>query len=368
MSSPPPAHEEDASSSAMNMNMNMNMENDVPEENEYKDEYEHADYVSPPPYLSDQRVLCRDENNDKQFYASVVRRVKCLATKEWSFFVHYQGWNSRWDRWVSKDDLLLDSPDNRKAYLKAKEPKKRKPTPEPSSSRKKKSADHPAKAATYYQDYCELPFTLQTILVDEYDRITRKGFDAPRGYDCEPAPRPARSVHVLPAPVTVQQILQHYQRKRGGNNQQDKAKQQQVRKFCQGMALLFDDALPVCLLYPEERPQYECEYEALQRDDKPKVPSEVYGCEFLLRLMVRLPGLLQAEPKSEMDVMGPLIADLIVLMQKNRQACFKGTYREPKRCDFLDWEKSLADADPSTTEPKNNNNDSSTPTSQTMES
>jgi hypothetical protein len=60
---------------------------------------------------------------------------------------------------------------------------------------------------------------------------------------------------------------------------------------------------------------------------------------------VRLPTLLQAEPKSEMEIMGPLLADLIILLQKNRQACFKGTYREPKYTELLDWEKQLADND-----------------------
>ena len=38
--------------------------------------------------------------------------------------------------------------------------------------------------------------------------------------------------------------------------------------------------------------------------------------------------------------MGPLIADLIVLLQKNRQACFtKDTYREPKVDELLPWER-----------------------------
>jgi hypothetical protein len=157
--------------------------------------------------------------------------------------------------------------------------------------------------------------------------------------------------------VTAKQVIQHYQRKRGvgssstkneddGNDDKVK-KQQQVRKFCDGLALLFDDALPVCLLYAEERPQYESTMMQDDEDDdtKKKRPCEIYGCEFLLRLMVRLPALLQAEPQSEMDVMGPLIADLIVLLQKNRHSCFKSTYREPKYNELLDFEKALADKD-----------------------
>jgi hypothetical protein len=221
-----------------------------------------------------------------------------------------------------------------------------------SSSRKRKSVNSSSSnsalsssAPTFYQEYCELPFTLSTILVDEFDCITRKDFESPR------------SLHVLPARVTVNQVLQHYQRKRekGGsskenaennNNDEDAKKQQQqqqqqhierVRRFCESLALLFDDALPVCLLYLEERPQYE----NLQTDEtlKLKRPCEIYGSTFLLRLLQRLPILLRAEPRKEMDELGPLIADLVVLLQKNRQACFKDSYREPTHHELLLWEK-----------------------------
>ena len=38
--------------------------------------------------------------------------------------------------------------------------------------------------------------------------------------------------------------------------------------------------------------------------------------------------------------MGPLISDLIVLLQKNRTACFsKDSYRQPKVNEFVAWEK-----------------------------
>lgn len=207
-----------------------------------------------------------------------------------------------------------------------------------------------ATAETFFAEYCELPFTLQTILVDESTFITRKGFDSMTSYDVIMSThRPARSVHVLPARVTVFQVLQQYLKKRGGgkNNNSgsdsgiDKQKQRQVSKFCEGLKSLFDNALPVCLLYPEERPQYE----ALQRhaDLKLKCPCEIYGNSFLLRLILRLPTLLRAEPPKEMEVMGPMISDLIVLLQKNRHACFKEAYREPGYYELLPWEKALVD-------------------------
>jgi hypothetical protein len=40
--------------------------------------------------------------------------------------------------------------------------------------------------------------------------------------------------------------------------------------------------------------------------------------------------------------MGPMIADLIVLLQKNKQACFgKDIYREPHFEELLPWERAL---------------------------
>eukprot|EP00531_Pseudo-nitzschia_arenysensis_P007768 CAMPEP_0116126346 /NCGR_PEP_ID=MMETSP0329-20121206/6286_1 /TAXON_ID=697910 /ORGANISM="Pseudo-nitzschia arenysensis, Strain B593" /LENGTH=246 /DNA_ID=CAMNT_0003620429 /DNA_START=148 /DNA_END=888 /DNA_ORIENTATION=+ len=221
--------------------------------------------------------------------------------------------------------------------------KKRKTAPTEGSSRKRKSnSGNQQLLPSYYQEYCELPFTLSTILVDEFDCIA----------NCNSP----RSLHVLPARVTVKQVLQHYQRKRGGsnsssskenqnkenNNSEQQQQQQQhnerIRRFCESLALLFDDALPVCLLYREERPQYE----SLQQDAnlKLKRPCEIYGSTFLLRLLQRLPILLKAEPRKEMDELGPLISDLVVLLQKNKQACFgKDSYREPKHDELMAWEK-----------------------------
>lgn len=321
----------------------MNVEHDKSNHDEEEDE------GVPPPFLPEQRVLCKD--NDTTYYEAVVRKVRCVSVNEWNCFIHYLGWNSRWDRWVDNESLVVDTPENRKQYLAPEEPApasqqqshsktKRKGQTESSSAKRRKS-DASSSTVSYYQDYCELPFTLKTILVEEYEKITRQGFDSPHGYDCEVAPRPARSVHQLPATVTISQILQHYQRKRGGSSVPEE-KQEQVRRFCQALQSLFDEALPVCILYPQEQPQYQAislKQQQQQNSESSKSLSEIYGCEFLLRFLVRLPVLLQAEPNMESSLtFGPLITDLIVLLQKNRQACFKGSYREPKEDELLDWE------------------------------
>ena len=350
------------------------------EDDDEREEEGFAHDKKPPTYLPDSKVLCRDENNHKHYYPAVVKKVKAVVpstTKEWSFFVHYLGWNSRWDRWASSIELIQDTPANRTLYLKAKEraaaklaSKKRKAT-EIQQNRKQQrkqqasaaaggGSNNPKGMVYLYEEFCELPFTLYTVLVDEETEITRKGYDNPKYYDhdvfssnigggtstsnkneqTQPY-RPARNVHQLPAAVTVRQALQQYQRKRGGSNAADLTKQNQVRKFCNGLGLLFDDALPVCLLYPEERPQYD--YIRSKKQFQDQRNCEIYGCEYLLRLIVRLPPLLQAEPKLDMEIMAPMLSDLIVLLQKNRQACFKNSFRRPKYEEFLDWEKDLVD-------------------------
>lgn len=305
-------------------------------------------YTHPPPFIPDQRVLCSDVNNADHYYEAIIRRVKCVSEEEWSFYVHYQGWNSRWDRWVSEKELLQDTPENRKTYIKAREPaKKRKNETSTTAGRKRKAASNSKlnnnnrSSGKAYEEYCELPFTLLTVIVDESDYITRKGFDSPNHHDSDLNARPARSVHHLPAEITVKQVLQQYKKKRGGKKEPDETKRENVARFCEGLALLFDDMLPAALLYPQEVPQYESlsKIESL----KDKRPCEIYGCEFLLRLFLRLPFFLGGEPKSEMDVHGPMLADLIVLLQKNRQACFKNSYREPNYNELTEWEKKLAD-------------------------
>jgi hypothetical protein len=139
----------------------------------------------------------------------------------------------------------------------------------------------------------------------------------------------------------------------------------QIRAFCAGLLELFETALPTCLLYPQERPQYEILFADLRhrRDGGAITPAaasnqvrqnfslestpllaSVYGCEHLLRLLVRLPALLQVEnlSKPQCQWMGPLVADLIVLLQRNRVPIFsKSRYRPPRPTEYVDWERDL---------------------------
>ena len=103
-------------------------------------------------------------------------------------------------------------------------------------------------------EYCELPFTLSSILIDEFDCITAGGGGR---QTTNASTMLKRSVHVLPSKITVRQVLEHYRRKRSNISSHGGENQIERDRFCDGLALLFDEALPVCLLYREERTQYE---------------------------------------------------------------------------------------------------------------
>lgn len=320
-----------------------------------------------PPFQVDQRVYAADKENKEAFYEAVIRKVRIVSHDEWAFLVHYQGWNARWDRWVSSDWLLPDTPENRHKYqqtqqneekslpVENKVAKKRKAQTEQSSStRRRFSATSCSRSVDLYlySDYCELPFTLKTVLVDEYEKITRCGWDSKDRRDSPMKySKPARMVHCLPATVPVRKVLNHFRKKKlkalanltSENAAPCGPTAEDIQSFCDQLGQLFQNALPTLLLYPEERPQFE-ELKKTVPDDT--LWMDLFGCEYLLRLYVRLPALLQLEKHSietTRYIVGPLLTELLVLMQKNRQVLFsnKGNCRALMPDEWLEWEYKL---------------------------
>ena len=78
-------------------------------------------------------------------------------------------------------------------------------------------------------------------------------------------------------------------------------REQEWRNMANGICLLFDQALPFRLIYPCEQSQLAA---LEQANNLP--PSQVYGCEHFLRLLVQLPSLLDDTYKpmdeSELDL------------------------------------------------------------------
>ena len=308
----------------------------------------------------------------ERFFEAVIRQARHHPSDStWSFKIHFKGWNARYDMWLPASQLLEDTPETREKYEKQQQLEKsqrqaeieaQKQEQARKQQRKKEQQQQLAKATAELTG-ATLPFTLKTVLVDEREKIMRLGYDAPYGYDLDMKPpsdaasvpttsarEPARSVHALPSSVTIRQLLKHFEKRKRKEWQQKQEKKsspdneteeerearitaasnqfkQEIRQFCKGLGRLFETALPVCLLYAPERPQYEY-YSA-----KHQSVLDVYGCEFLLRLLLRLPQLMGKAPPQ-------LVGDLTVLLQQNRQACFKGNFRPPTYPhEWLGWEK-----------------------------
>lgn len=318
----------------MSVSSSVSTGNDI--ENSHSTVQEDAS-LQVPPFVPYQRVFANEQ--DGSLYEAVVRKASWTG-KHWTFLVHYLGWNSRWDKWLPETEIFPDTEEVRSKQ--AKQQSKRKRREEDSSALRKKRTE---KGPTY-EEYCELPFTLQTILADDRERIMRLGLDAPRGLDCDVKNwRPARDVHQLPAKVTIRTVLDHFVKYKKKEHAGDEIKMQnaetKARAFVEDLATLFDEALPVCLLYHPERAQH------LATQADPNLSgmrkSDLYGCEFLLRFFIRLPVLLEAANMGNRKELGSQLADLIVLLQKNRQVCFKARYREPRDEELNDWEMALRD-------------------------
>jgi len=318
-----------------------------------------------PPFVENEKVYCHDGNNKTNYYEAIIRKTK-FENGVWSFMVHYSGWNNRWDRWMEAEHIWKDTSENR-AKIQAQQEQennttateaatsntastsKRSRTSESDGVRRKRLAvrnSHNTSGAAstvdqqqqfVYQDYCELPFTLKTVLVEEYERITASKH---------------RLVHALPAPVPVSKVLNHFAKRKSKDcikHPESGLTPELVQSFVQGLTQLFDEALSTCLLYPQERPQYEALVSSNKATTAATPPPLVdcYGCEFLLRLFVRLPMLLQQMNNSKWSptTIGPLLTDLLVLMQKNRQTLFpfalsgdNANYRAPEAHELLAWE------------------------------
>jgi MRG len=408
-------------------------------------------------------------NNDAatMLYPSVVRKVRFSAAAaagsdnhhdhsaagQWEFLVHFVGWHARYDKWMRPGDLVVDTPEARAANEARMPPPPGAPqTLSSSSSRKRKkdravelaaeggaadavtneqggSADSNTRAKAHkrssttavpttaasrgslpFEEYCELPLTLKTVLWDEWERLNPRDYlfhnpdnnnnHEENGATTAPAAGvvrtrlPTRVVHDLPSKATVRYVVSHFgktatQKCRESNHQIEGsgpaapsnggsgthpsgATPDQIQEFCTGLLQLFETALPICLLYPQERPQYEAllaEHRRKRSEDgrseasPPLQLSAVYGCEHLLRLLVRLPVLLQGESQpnssntstsnSKRPVgggqqprhkwMGPLLSELVLLLQKNRSQIFsKSSYRPPHvPHEYLEWERDL---------------------------
>jgi hypothetical protein len=380
-----------------------------------------------PKYAIDDKVYCSSDTEDdhennnnakKAYYKAIIRQARYRGS--WEYLVHFVGWNNRFDVWKPERSLFQKKEDcievsNHKMKRTNKEEEEEEEEEDgtlssasrPWKKKKKKQVRRDddddnteddeeddettttitatRRAVVFFQEYCELPFTLKTVLIDEYNSITQHNM-----------------LQVIPAPVPIRKLLQFFQNKKikAIQQQQQQAENtllpnetmtatlEDIREFTRGITELFRTALPICLLYPEERWQYEQQQMIHTNTNMPL--EEMYGCEYLLRLYVRLPILLQpaitaqhpqynhknraatpTQPNNplpfqnpkKLAIYGKLLAELLVLMQKNRHALFSSSVRPATNANYY---YHCGDSSP-TSQPQQPNHSSPTGSPMAME-
>ncbi|KAL7443405.1 hypothetical protein ACHAXM_012066 [Skeletonema potamos] len=337
-------------------------ENDLPKPPEERNGEEEAadDDSHGPKYQADQKVLCIDTHNatsddvSAPLYEAVIRKSELkridpttrkilpdrkrgrgrgrvgastldpnneldnALLQEWCHHVHFNGWNSRWDRWVTERDIFGDTAENRKRVSgnsgkvarsltkpneDAKDKKRKRGTAAATNSSAESSSSPLHFNLQLIQRACELPFTLKTVLLDDRDKVTIKVYPPPilfSNADGGSKKRQQRKhekaitmLHIIPAPTSIVDLLgQYIQTKKqedletfaknhrsrrdescnsssdGGDGEESnldviltkedlkKKKKKKRKEFALSILALLDASLPLYLLYAEERDQF----------------------------------------------------------------------------------------------------------------
>ncbi|KAL9449394.1 hypothetical protein AB3S75_011342 [Citrus x aurantiifolia] len=266
------------------------------------------------PYQVNEKVLA--------FFQSHVYEAKVIQVhyrlKEWTFRVHYLGWNKSWDEWVGVHRLMKDTEANRHRQpvftkkrdedknLKSGHALQMKPRSSNVGRGRKRKNDSLNKETNGLQMEnfvnIQIPPPLKKQLVDDCEFITHLG-----------------KLVKLPRTPNVDDILEKYC---DYMSKKDGLVADSTGEIVKGLRCYFDKALPTMLLYKSEREQYE---DSMAADVS---PSSVYGAEHLLRLFVKLPELL-VHAKIEEETLTLLqhkLVDLLKFLQKHQSTFFLSRY------------------------------------------
>lgn len=191
-----------------------------------------------------------------------------------AYFLHYKGWNSKWDEWVPRDRIMEINEELLQLQKDVKLARKRMPvvvpkkkTPEKvvkKDSRSKKPQNSDKKRR--FEVSVPMSPRLMSFLVDDWEFITKD-----------------RKVVQVPTKMSVTKIVEDYWK---ANKRLQPEDRNVLREYLDGLVVYFNQSLGLILLYRSERLQY---LNLLKQG--PVVPADTYGIEHLLRLFSALPGL-----------------------------------------------------------------------------
>ncbi len=372
------------------------------------DDDDDGDVFMAPKYNKGDRVYACDGG---EVYLSTIKRSKASidpgkSRSRWKYFVHFQGWNARHDRWLDEERLM---PDNDKARQLAKvskskaaelEKKRKEKKLRLEKERKERKANNNIKKAkdqrneiqdkvSWLEKKCTLPFDLQRILIEDQFQITKLGKHTSQGYDAiSTDTTPARKLHNLPSTRNVERLLKHFAKT------SIKSKQQAYKdatdgdacmakicddynSFASEMITLFNSMLPKYLLYHFEHAQFSNVCEKSNQDQHEnggkQAASQLYSGEFLLRMLVKLPKIISTfQEMSSLSsasnkegssgtnnfpvlhnwgralmeggkTTGQILSELISYLSKNKGKIFRGEYRGVAVDEYTKTERKFAE-------------------------
>ena len=361
------------------------------------------DYDASPPLLYE--VVIRSSQRGPKPSFPTTTLVEDDGTDEkwcWWYFIHFQGWNVKWDKWIPEKDLVSDSPENRElAKTRMKEARARKRGNKASTittkcdkewlvqkqqeiEQKKQVAvekgaskvvnnlkrknsgdveiertagascdddemDAAAKRRAYLHENdleevrsevqeMSLPFALKKVMINEHQRVTEKAI-GPNGY-------PQRMVADLPSSLPVRTVLEQYRdtKVKLSKNVNGKTSLESWDYMVEGLLSFFDSVLPILCLYNQEKAQ--CRSLEKHENLKHLKYSEIYGAEFLLRFLVQLPTLLtdyrsQSIPNTMLKNISLKVNDLLRYLEKHQSKMFRQTYRIPLVHELMNQEAKI---------------------------
>eukprot|EP00794_Sanderia_malayensis_P007119 gene7119-7923_t len=277
-------------------------------------------------YVEGERVLCY---HGPLIYEAVIKgQLKDKVTK---YLIHYNGWNKNWDEWVAESRVLKYCDENLKkqkelkqqyatskrakkkaleAAAKAEEEKKES-SGEPQTKRRRTrggfSNDKEQSSATKLDVKITIPRDLRRFLLDDADFVTRQK-------QLVPLPKPKEK--------SVRAVLEDYIRV--VDKKTNLTKGNATEEVIRGVSEYFDVVLGTQLLYKFERPQYS----DLLKEYPNKPLCEIYGPEHLLRLFVKIGGMLSSANLDEksMHFVVAQIQDFLEWMTKGADDMFTSEY------------------------------------------
>lgn len=357
------------------------------QDEENNDDTSYSDETPEPKFSVGEVVYARDRKWGGLLYKAIIRKrvygpfvpidngmqfdedYLNVSSECWHYYVHFFNWGNKWERYIAERDVFCDSIEMQEKAKKIQMESKKKGSKQSSKLtaeitqkqeeerrkeqqrlREESMKEQQSKAISRENKLKEqnlsrprttiklaerlyIPPPLQRILVEEWDLITANK----RNDEVE------RVLPNLPAEVTVKDALDMYLKSKSDvlSTKEDENNSNPISEewveMTDGIALLFDQLLPHAILYEQEIPQYT----VIEKDATLalKRNCEIYGCSYLLRLVTKLPSMLENLPTHELCITSK-IGDLIHFLNANYKVLFKQSlYHKPLGCEMTSEER-----------------------------